>query len=165
VHHVTFVVPALQEACDRAAAHGYRIVGFDDSDPGWAEAFLHPKEALGIVVQIVETRATGVARRPWSAPSGPPSPPAPVTVLGLRMRVRSVERAETQWRRILHGVREGADGAPVYRWPGSPMRIAVDVDANADEGPVAIEYASDHSVALPAAPHSVLGATFRQVRS
>jgi methylmalonyl-CoA/ethylmalonyl-CoA epimerase len=165
VHHVTFVVPALQEACDRAAAHGYRIVGFDDSDPGWAEAFLHPKEALGIVVQIVETRATGAARRPWSAPSGPPSPPTPVTVLGLRMRVRSVERAETQWRRILHGVREGADGAPVYRWPGSPMRIAVEVDANADEGPVAIEYASVHSVALPAAPHPVLGATFRQVGS
>ena len=45
------------------------------------------------------------------------------------------------------------------------MRIAVDVDANADEGPVAIEYASDHSVALPATPHPVLGATFRQVRS
>jgi hypothetical protein len=88
-----------------------------------------------------------------------------VSVLGLRMRVRSVERAEAQWRRILHGVREGADRAPVYRWPGSPMRIAVDVDASAEEGPLAIEYVSDHSVALPATPHPVLGATFRQVRS
>jgi methylmalonyl-CoA/ethylmalonyl-CoA epimerase len=66
VHHVTFVVPTLQQACDRAVAHGYRIVGFDDSDPGWAEAFLHPKEALGIVVQIVESRTPAEARQPWS---------------------------------------------------------------------------------------------------
>jgi methylmalonyl-CoA/ethylmalonyl-CoA epimerase len=165
VHHVTFVVPALQAACDRAVAHGYRIVGFDDTDPGWAEAFLHPKEALGIVVQIVESRASDNARRPWSAPPGPPAPPAPVTVLGLRMRARSVERADTQWSRILHGVREDAHGALVYRWPGSPMRIAVDVDAKADEGPVAIEYACDHPAALPATPDPVLGATFRRVAS
>jgi len=166
VHHVTFVVPTLQEACDRAIAQGYRIVGFDDSDPGWAEAFLHPKEALGIVVQIVESRAPGGDRRPWSAPPGPASPPAPVTMLGLRMRARSAARADTQWRGILHGVRDAAeDGALMYRWPGSPMRIAVDVDPDADEGPVAIEYASARPVALAATPHPVLGATFRPVRS
>jgi methylmalonyl-CoA/ethylmalonyl-CoA epimerase len=166
VHHVTFVVPTLQEACDRAVAQGYRIVGFDDSDPGWAEAFLHPKDALGIVVQIVESRASGGERRPWAAPAGPASPPAPVTMLGLRMRVRSAARAETQWRGILQGVRDAAeDGALTYRWPGSPMRIAVDVDPDADEGPVAIEYASARPVALAATPHPVLGATFRPVRS
>jgi prolyl-tRNA editing enzyme YbaK/EbsC (Cys-tRNA(Pro) deacylase) len=84
VHHVTFVVPVLQQACDRAVALGYRIVGFDDSDPGWAEAFLHPKEALGIVVQIVESRAPGGDRRVWPAPAGPPAPPPPVTMVGLR---------------------------------------------------------------------------------
>lgn len=165
VHHVTFVVPALQEACDRAVAQGYRIVGFNDSDPSWAEAFLHPKEALGIVVQIVESRAAVGEHRPWPAPPGPPSPPAPVTILGLRMRVRSAQRAETQWSRILHGVPEGTDGGLVYRWPGSPMRIAIDVEPDADEGPVAIEYASDRAVALSATPHPVLGVAFRQVRS
>ena len=166
VHHVTFVVPTLQQACDRAVAHGYRIVGFDDSDPGWAEAFLHPKEALGIVVQIVESRTSAEARQPWPAPAGPPSPPPPVTLVGLRLRARSVERADTQWSGILKAVRDGAEaGALVYRWPGSPMRIAVDVDPNAEEGPVAIEYASERPVALAATPHPVLGATFRPVRS
>jgi hypothetical protein len=35
-----------------------------------AEAFLHPKEALGIVVQIVESRNSGGARREWPAPEG-----------------------------------------------------------------------------------------------
>ena len=166
VHHVTFVVPALQPACDRAIAHGYRIVGFDDSDPGWAEAFLHPKEALGIVVQIVESRASGGARRVWPAPAGPPAPPAPVTMLGLRLRARSVERADAQWSQILRGSRRAAaDGALVYRWPGSPLRIAVDVDPTAEEGPVAIEYVSDRPVDLAATPHPVLGATFRRVTS
>src|SRR4030095_1177328 len=76
-HHVTFVAPTLQTGGDRAVAHGYRIVGFDDSDPGWAEAFLHPKEALGIVVQIVESRTPAGARQPWAAPARPPSPPRP----------------------------------------------------------------------------------------
>ena len=166
VHHVTFVVPTLQHACDRAVAQGYRIVGFDDSDPGWAEAFLHPKEALGIVVQIVESRASAGTRPPWPAPAGPSSPPPPVTIVGLRLRARSVERADTQWRLILQGVRHAdAGGALVYRWPGSPMRIAVDVDPAAEEGPVAIEYASDHPVTLAATPHPVLGATFRRVAS
>jgi hypothetical protein len=45
------------------------------------------------------------------------------------------------------------------------MRIAVDVDPMADEGPVAIEYASNHPVTLAATPHPVLGATFRRVAS
>jgi methylmalonyl-CoA/ethylmalonyl-CoA epimerase len=166
VHHVTFVVPVLQQACDRAGALGYRIVGFDDSDPGWAEAFLHPKEALGIVVQIVESRAPGGPRRVWPAPAGPPAPPPPVTMVGLRLRARSVERADTQWSQILKGSRQAAaDGALVYRWPGSPMRIAVDVDPAAEEGPVAIEYVSDRPVDLAATPHPVLGATFRRVTS
>ena len=37
--------------------HGYGIVGRDESDPSWKEAFLHPKQALGIVVQLAEARA------------------------------------------------------------------------------------------------------------
>src|SRR5512146_1772984 len=52
VHHVTFRVPSLGEVCARARAHGYDIVGYDDSDPDWKETFLHPRQALGIVVQF-----------------------------------------------------------------------------------------------------------------
>ena len=146
-------LPTLQQACDRAIAHGYRIVGFDDSDPSWAEAFLHPKEALGIVVQIVESRASDDARRPWPAPAGPASPPPPVTT-GRAPAARPLgrERADTQWSRILLGARDAAtDGTLVYRWPGSPMRVAVDIDPAAEEGPVAIEYVSDRPVTLAAA--------------
>src|SRR5215813_8639430 len=59
IHHVTFRVPSLADACARARARGYDIVGRDESDPEWKEAFLHPKQALGIVVQFAETTWTG----------------------------------------------------------------------------------------------------------
>jgi len=164
IHHVTFLVPRLDEACERAVAHGFRIVGRDDSDPGWAEAFLHPKEALGIVVQLVESRATpDTPRPPFRAPAGPPDPPPAVTVLGVRLRARSAERADTLWSAVLGGRRDASVGALVYRWPGSPMRVAVDVDADADEGPTAVEFASAGPRSLPQTPHPLLGTSFRRV--
>src|SRR3989338_5435916 len=48
IHHVTFKVVSIEAACARARARGYEIVGRDDSDPCWKEAFLHPRPALGI---------------------------------------------------------------------------------------------------------------------
>ena len=161
IHHVTFRVPSLAAACARARAHGYQIVGLDDSDPSWKEAFLHPKQAQGIVVQLAESSGDGEPRRP--PPPGPPDPPPPVTLVGLRLRARDWERARLQWEGVLEGERaEGAGGALIYRWPDSPMRLVVEIDAAA-EGPVAIEIASDRAVALPDGQHPVLGAVFRRV--
>ena len=71
VHHVTFKVPSTRAACDRAVAAGLKPVGFDDSDPRWIEAFLHPKEALGIVVQFAE--AHGDDDDPGEPPPGVPA--------------------------------------------------------------------------------------------
>lgn len=163
VHHVTFRVPSLRRACDRAAGCGFRIVGYDDTDPDWAEAFLHPKEALGLVVQLAETRATGgAAQRPGAAPPGPEDPPPAVTMLGLLTRVRSMERADALWSAVLEGGRAETGGGLVYRWPGSPMRVAVEIDAGADEGPIAVEFASARAVALPQTRHPTLGTVFRR---
>jgi catechol 2,3-dioxygenase-like lactoylglutathione lyase family enzyme len=163
IHHVTFKVPSLDEACERAEARGYTIVGRDDSDPTWMEAFLHPRQALGIVVQFAEERVRRPAGRRWTSPPGPPNPPPPVRVLGLRMRARSREAARRQWQEVLLGESEpGEHGALIYRWPGSPMRLVVEIDATAEEGPLAIEYASSCVVALPDGPHPVLGARFVQ---
>jgi methylmalonyl-CoA/ethylmalonyl-CoA epimerase len=162
VHHVTFKVSSLREACDRARAHGYEIVGFDDSDPRWAEAFLHPKQAQGIVVQLAQSSGTGGARPP-ERPPAPPDAPAPVTILGLRLRAHSRERAETQWGAVLQGSAEpGADGALVYRWPRSPLRLVVEIEAAGPEGPLCIEYASARSNVTAARPHPALGAVFVQ---
>jgi methylmalonyl-CoA/ethylmalonyl-CoA epimerase len=161
IHHVTFTVPSLGEACDRARRHGYSIVGYDDSDPQWKEAFLHPKQAQGIVVQLAET----VHRSEMSPASGrgPEPAEAAITVLGLRTRAYSRERAHTQWGAVVRGEREDpANDTVVYRWPGSAMRIVVEIDPTADEGPLAIEYTRRRPIALSGKPHPVLGAVFRR---
>lgn len=38
----------------RARDLGLEIVKYDDSKPHWKEAFLHPKHALGILIQLAE---------------------------------------------------------------------------------------------------------------
>ncbi len=167
IHHVTFTVPSLAEACGRARAHGYSIVGHDDSDPEWKEAFLHPRQAQGIVVQFAETHAEPPSHPPGGdGPRRTPTPgePAPpITVLGLRLSARSRERAHTQWGGVVQGQRaDGRDGALVYRWPGSFMYVAVEIDAAREEGPLWIEYASRRAVPLTDDPHPVLGAVFKR---
>jgi Glyoxalase/Bleomycin resistance protein/Dioxygenase superfamily len=166
VHHVTFKVPSLDEISARAERAGYDVVGRDDTDPEWKEGFLHPKQALGIVVQFAESTGGDAGPQPhWQPPPGPPDPPAPVTVLGLRLRAHSRERARRQWETVLEGhPSDGPEGELIYRWPDSPMRLAVEIDPARDEGPVAIELASDRAIALPDGPHPALGTVFRRVR-
>jgi Glyoxalase/Bleomycin resistance protein/Dioxygenase superfamily len=159
VHHVTFKVPSLRAACDRAAARGYEVVGYDDSRASWKEAFLHPKQALGIVVQLAQS--AGDRPRPWTGPPSPPSPPPPVMLVGLRLRARSAGAARVQWGEVLQGELTEDAGALVARWPGSSMRLVVEIDPQAaTEGPVCIEVASDRPLALPPGPHPQLGAVF-----
>jgi methylmalonyl-CoA/ethylmalonyl-CoA epimerase len=143
VHHVTFKVPDLDAICRRAERHGYGVVGRDESDPTWKEAFFHPKQALGIVVQLAEASPAPAPPEPADGPPGRPGAPPPVRVLGLRMRAHSRERALTQWGDILEArVEQGPAGELAFRWAASPMRIVVEVDATAAEGPLAVELAS-----------------------
>src|SRR5262249_20767892 len=163
IHHVTFIVPSLAAACRRAEAEGHEIVGRDESDPGWLTAFLHPRRALGIVVQFAPS--PGEALRPWEVPAGPPDPPPAVRALGRRLAAPSPHGARRQWVEIL-GAREelaeDGDGALVYRWPDSPMRIAVDVDPGVEAGPIAIEIAAGEGSALPSGSDRGLASLFRE---
>jgi len=160
IHHVTFKVPSLREACDRAKDHGYDIVGYRDVNAYWKEAFLHPRRALGIVVQLAESARGGTAP-PWTPPPSPPDVPPPVAIVGLRTSAHSRERARTQWVTILEGEEaEAPDLSLVYTWPRSPLRIAVAIDSAREEGPIGIEIAGERVVKLPDGPHPVLGASF-----
>ena len=67
-HHLTFKVPSLTDTLDRVRAHGLEPIGIDLGDPEWMEAFLHPKIATGVVVQLAE------APVPWSSPPPPDFP-------------------------------------------------------------------------------------------
>ena len=151
VHHVTFKVPSLDEVSARAERAGCDVVGRDDTDPEWKEGFLHPKQALGIVVQFAESAGGDDGpQRALAAAPGPPRPARAGDHCGYACAPHSRERARRQWETVLEGhPSEGPEGELIYGWPGSPMRLAVEIDPARDEGPVAIELASDRAIALP----------------
>jgi len=163
VHHVTFKVPELDKACHSAREAGHDVVGRDESDPSWKEAFLHPKRAQGIVVQMVEAAPPPAGEPPAEVPPGVTDPPAPVRLLGLRLRARTHERAIGQWRGLLGGAVEGGAASElIFRWPDSPLRLAVELDGAGDEGPIALEIASDRAVAGLEAASARLGIRLTQ---
>jgi catechol 2,3-dioxygenase-like lactoylglutathione lyase family enzyme len=76
-HHLTFKVPDIHAALAAAEAAGFTPEQIDLSDPGWLEAFLHPRQAQGVVVQLAQ------AAQSWEspAPEGFPVPAAPPAAL------------------------------------------------------------------------------------
>ena len=167
VHHVTFKVPSLRAAADRAAELGYEVVGYNDSYPGWKEAFLHPKQAQGIVIQLAESypELDLTASPDGPFPDAPDPASEPVTLLGVRLSAASEAEARRQWGELLGGEAEDRDGEIVFRWPPSPMHIAVTLDPETEPGPLALEIASETPTRLPSGPHPLLGIEFRQVDS
>jgi hypothetical protein len=71
--------------------------------------------------------------------------------------------ARLQWADVLGGAEQERDGALHFRWPDSPVAIAVELDPRAAEGPRRIEVSCARRLALPEGPHPVLGIEFRQV--
>jgi catechol 2,3-dioxygenase-like lactoylglutathione lyase family enzyme len=95
-HHLTYKVKDLRAALAEAEASGYRPVGVDFRDPTWKEAFLHPKDAPGVVVQLAESYGD------WESPP-PPDFPQP----------RTVQPAELV--HVTHAVASMADGERLFR--------------------------------------------------
>jgi methylmalonyl-CoA/ethylmalonyl-CoA epimerase len=54
VHHVTFRVPDIDAAVSAMSALGFTPIGRHRHSPSHAEVFLHPREALGVLVQLIE---------------------------------------------------------------------------------------------------------------
>jgi len=54
LHHLTFKVYNLAQAVNAAQSLGFTITGIDDSHPAWKEAFVHPKSAHGVLIQLAE---------------------------------------------------------------------------------------------------------------
>lgn len=68
LHHVTFKVDDIHAAIDGLAAVGFTPTSVYLDDELWQEVFVHPREASGVLVQLVE-----------AAPGYPP-PPVDLTV-------------------------------------------------------------------------------------
>jgi methylmalonyl-CoA/ethylmalonyl-CoA epimerase len=144
-HHLTFKLPDIGAALDQARRFGIEPVGVDLSDPEWMEAFLHPKLAHGIVVQLAE------APHAWSSP--PPAdypvdvrmradgsgPTAPATLERVCLVVADFDGARGLFCGLLGGavVDEGSDGDVAWvdvRWPGPLGLRLVGTDGLGDAG-------------------------------
>jgi catechol 2,3-dioxygenase-like lactoylglutathione lyase family enzyme len=154
IHHVTFKVPDLVAVCDRARKAGYEIVGYSDSNPMWREAFLHPKQAQGIVVQFAQAGGA------WKSSRNPEPTDAPETSLvALRLRARDAPRATELWTQVCGG-RETRPGH--FRWEESAIEIRVEITDGAAEGPLEIVLDSPGQLDLPRDPLPTFGTRFVQ---
>lgn len=148
IHHVTFKVPDLRAATARAARLGFEVVGLNELHPAWKEAFLHPKQAQGVVVQLAESHPE-LEPEEWVAQPFPPAPaPArePADVRGIRLAAADEARARRLWQELLGGECSGDQHSLVLRWPDSPLVIRVALDATAFEGPLGIEVATSREL-------------------
>jgi hypothetical protein len=120
-HHYTFKVPALTTVLDDVVAAGYEPTGVSLADERWKEAFLLPRQACGIVVQLAEAAA-----EPETAP--PPGLVAPRCARPAMLgRIVHLVRSLADARRLFVGVLGGqvidrGTGWLELAWPG-PGRI------------------------------------------
>jgi methylmalonyl-CoA/ethylmalonyl-CoA epimerase len=132
-HHLTFKVPNLTDAIDRCRTVGFDPIGINRTDPEWMEAFLHPKVASGVVVQLAE------APNAWSSPPPDDYPTArrqrhdgsgPVPPAALRRVVHAVTDLEQATRLFVDLLGADVDGRgerPDHRWTdldwGGPLTL------------------------------------------
>jgi methylmalonyl-CoA/ethylmalonyl-CoA epimerase len=114
-HHFNFLVTDIDDVLGRIRAFGIEPVGVDVASAHWKEAFLHPRDAHGIVIQV--------AQQDGAPPDSPPEElpePGPATRFDLaEHHVSDLDRALRLFRDVLDGQVEtaGPDAAELT-WPG-----------------------------------------------
>jgi methylmalonyl-CoA/ethylmalonyl-CoA epimerase len=89
-HHLNFIVPDINATLSRVRAAGIEPVQVSLQSPKWKEAFLHPKDAYGIVVQVAEQSG----KPPDLAPPAELPPPGARSAFALvEHRVSDVDGA------------------------------------------------------------------------
>lgn len=68
LHHVTLYVTDLEASVPKLAAAGYKPVDVNFAHAEWREAFLHPRDTSGVLIQLAEV----------PDPEAPYSPPKPL---------------------------------------------------------------------------------------
>lgn len=117
-HHLTFKVNDIHTAIEEATATGYPPVTVNFEDPSWMEAFLHPKAAHGIVVQLAQADPSE-----WEEPDPPRSLPAAgrqADLLRVVHLVADLDAAVGFFSDLLGGV----ERQPLAPLPGSAAELA-----------------------------------------
>jgi methylmalonyl-CoA/ethylmalonyl-CoA epimerase len=114
-HHFNFIVDDVGEALARIRALGIEPVGINLAKPYWKEAFLHPRAAHGIVIQVAQQAGSPRSSAPRELPE--PGPPASFDL--IEHHVSDLAGATRLFREALDGQLEAAsDQAAELTWPG-----------------------------------------------
>jgi methylmalonyl-CoA/ethylmalonyl-CoA epimerase len=121
-HHFNFIVGDIEATLARVRELGIEPVGVELSNPRWKEAFLHPKTAHGIVIQVAQ--AAGPGPRP-PAPADLPAPGAPSAFTLVEHHVADLDGAMTLFTQALDGEIVGRDADAVeLTWDnGARLRL------------------------------------------
>jgi methylmalonyl-CoA/ethylmalonyl-CoA epimerase len=114
-HHFNFLVTDIEETLARIKAFGIEPVGVSLADPAWREAFLHPRDAHGIVIQVAQEDGTPSPPPPEDLPE--PGPPTRFDL--IEHHVSDLDRALRLFGDVLGG-QPGAASAEgtELTWPG-----------------------------------------------
>jgi methylmalonyl-CoA/ethylmalonyl-CoA epimerase len=114
-HHFNFIVTDIDETLARIRAAGIEPVGVNLASPQWKEAFLHPRTAYGIVIQVAQQAGEPASTPPLELP-----PPGPASRLDLiEYHVGDLDGAVRLFRDVLDGRLEAAGaGYAELTWPG-----------------------------------------------
>jgi catechol 2,3-dioxygenase-like lactoylglutathione lyase family enzyme len=127
-HHLTYKVPSLRAALDEVVAHGYRPVSVDESNPHWKEAFIHPKDGPGLLVQLAESTDDGSASLHLSQPAAwPEARAAQYSLVHVAHAVADMDEGRRFFVGLLAGetLRSGSESDHDWvdvAWPG-PGRV------------------------------------------
>ncbi|HEY7948764.1 MAG TPA: VOC family protein [Acidimicrobiales bacterium] len=138
-HHLTYKVPDLASALDDARAAGFSPVGVDLTNADWKEAFLHPRQATGIVVQLAQATYAWESPPPEGFPTNRREPAA--SLERVTHAVADIDDALALFEGLLGGRRTARGTAPDHsweyadvEWPGPPRLRLVSPTSDA-EGP------------------------------
>jgi catechol 2,3-dioxygenase-like lactoylglutathione lyase family enzyme len=122
-HHLTFKVPDIEAVLGRVRRAGFDPVGVRLDDPQWREAFLHPRQATGVVVQVAQAEFEWISPAPEGFPTNPSAPSA--ALRHVAHAVRDLDTALGLFHVLLGGTITGravaAEGEWEYvelSWPG-----------------------------------------------
>jgi methylmalonyl-CoA/ethylmalonyl-CoA epimerase len=114
-HHFNFVVSDIQDTLAHIRALGLEPVGVNLENPNWKEAFLHPRSAHGIVIQVAQQAGEPDTPAPLELPE--PGPPTRFDL--IEHHVSDLDGATRLFRDVLDGRLETSGGrAAELTWPG-----------------------------------------------
>jgi methylmalonyl-CoA/ethylmalonyl-CoA epimerase len=112
-HHLNFIVPDINDTLDRVRAVGVEPVQVSLANPAWKEAFLHPRDVDGVVIQMAEQAGPPPRLAP---PAQLPAPGPPTAFALIEHLVTDIDGAVRLYAEALDGevvARADPDGAPI----------------------------------------------------